>query len=258
MSHHLMDYGPADNHPSGMRERYRMESAETLAEGVAEIFNNILTAIVGCGKILQMRIDKEDPSIKYVEHILAASEKAIHLTQGLLAFSRKQIISPKPDDVNRMIRRIRGLLTRLVGEGRELRLALCDAELTVLAESGQLEQALMNLATNARDAMTGGGVFTIRTERVDPDSRQLKAHGHLGAGACALISVSDTGTGMDGKTRERVFEPFFTTKEPGDFKGLGLSVVYGIIKQHSGFIDLKSELGEGSTFEIYLPLVNSC
>ena len=240
-----------------LRHAQKMEAVGTLAGGIAHDFNNALTAIIGYGDLLKMRIDKDDPLRRNVDQILASAEKAANLTQRLLAFSRKQLIEPRPVNLNESIKDVEKLLTRLIREDIEIKVKLSREDIIVMADSGQIEQALMNLATNARDAMADGGVLTIATESVELNREFFKANDHERPGRYALLSVTDTGIGMDEKTRERVFDPFFTTKEVGKGTGLGLSMVYGIIKQHEGYIDVSSKPGKGTTFRIYLRLTES-
>jgi PAS domain S-box-containing protein len=235
----------------------KMEAVGQLAGGIAHDFNNILTAIIGYGNLLQTDMQEDDPLHYYVSNILSASQKAANLTHALLAFSRKQIISPKPINVNETIRVIENLLLRLIGEDIELTTRLTEKELIVMADENQIEQVLMNLATNARDVMPDGGSLIISTDSVLFDKKFIAAHGYGKSGTYALISVTDTGAGMNKSTREKVFEPFFTTKEVGKGTGLGLAVVYGIIKQHEGYVNVYSEPGKGSSFKIYLPLIKS-
>lgn len=235
----------------------KMEAVGQLAGGIAHDFNNILTAIIGFGNLLKMDISKDVPSRTYVTQILNSAERAANLTQALLAFSRKQIINLRPANLNEIINVLEKLLSRLIGEDIELSTFLADEDLTVMADSSQIEQVLMNLATNARDAMPDGGSLIIRTGLVEFDYEFIKAHGFGRPGFYAIISVEDTGQGMDERTRERIFEPFFTTKEVGKGTGLGLSMVYGIIKQHEGYINAYSEPEKGTTFKIYLPLIKS-
>jgi PAS domain S-box-containing protein len=232
----------------------KLEAVGLLAGGVAHEFNNILTAIMGYGSLLQGKFERGDPYNSYVDSIVRSSRKAANLTQGLLAFSRKQIINPKPVPVNDIVRKVEELLVRVIGEDIELKTVLTNADLMVTVDSGQIEQVLMNLATNARDAMPTGGVLTIETEPVTLDDAYVKGHLDTRRGRYALISLSDTGTGMDEKTKEHIFEPFFTSKEVGKGTGLGLSIVFGIIKQHNGDIVVYSEPGKGTVFKIYLPL----
>lgn len=235
----------------------KMEVVGQLAGGVAHDFNNILTAIVGYGHLALMKIAADDPVRLNIENMLEAAERAAHLTKELLIFSRKQVSDRKPADLNEIIKRVAKFLRRVIGEDISLTVSPYSAALPVLADSHQMEQALMNLATNARDAMPEGGVFTIQAEKVNLNEDFTKAHGYGKPGAYALLTVSDTGYGMDEKTRQRIFEPFFTTKEVGKGTGLGLAVVYGIIKQHDGFINVYSEPGKGTTFRIYLPLIRA-
>jgi PAS domain S-box-containing protein len=236
-----------------LRQAQKMEAVGTLAGGVAHDFNNILTGIIGYGYVIQEALPQGDPLHDSVEQILAASERAAQLTRGLLAFSRKQVINPKPVDLNVVVRGIEGLLRRVIGEDVELSTELAPAPLVVMADTGQLEQVLMNLATNARDAMPGGGILSIATRAFELDDRYVAAHGWGTPGPHAVLSVSDTGMGMSAATRRKVFEPFFTTKEKGKGTGLGLSIVYGIVKQHGGAVDVYSEPGKGTSFKILLP-----
>jgi CheY-like chemotaxis protein/two-component sensor histidine kinase len=185
------------------------------------------------------------------------SDRAANLTQGLLALSRKQIINLRPLNINETIRNVEGLLLRIIGEDIELKTLLTDRKVTIMADAGQLEQVLLNLATNARDAMPDGGQLTIETEVMQLDCEFRRTHGFGKPGTYVLISESDTGEGMDDKTKEKMFEPFFTTKEVGKGTGLGLSIVYGIVKQHDGYINVYSERGRGTTFKIYLPLIKA-
>lgn len=234
-----------------LRRSQKLEAIGTLAGGVAHDFNNILTAIIGYSNLLKLQIEENSSLADNVNEILSAAQRAAHLTHSLLAFSRKQVISLKPVDINEIIRQINKLLVRIIGEDIELQTILSSQELVIMADSGQMEQILVNLATNARDAMPEGGRITIRSERmVKTDS-----HDGLKPGSYAVVSLSDTGRGMDEATRQRIFEPFYTTKEMGKGTGLGLSIVYGIVKQHNGEIYVCSEPGKGTTFQIYLELV---
>lgn len=233
----------------------KMEAVGHLAGGIAHDFNNFLTAIIGYASIMQVKLRNEDPLMPNIDMILASAEKAANLTASLLAFGRKQIIDLKPTEINSLIRQSEKLLRRMIREDIELRLMLCDKDLIVMADGSQLEQALMNLTTNARDAMPAGGALIIETRQDDINEAFVSAHGYGKPGSYAVISVSDTGKGMDTATREKIFEPFFTTKELGKGTGLGLSMVYGLLKQHNGFIDVYSELTRGTTFKIYLPLI---
>ena len=235
----------------------KMEAIGQLAGGVAHDFNNILTAIIGYGNLLQMKVDEDPVSKSYIDQIVASAERATHLTQGLLAFSRKQVIAPKPIDLNDTIKNVEKLLIRLIGEDIELKTTYADANITIFADSGQIEQILINLATNARDAMIDSGYLSIRTEIITLDDKIAERRGAGNPGRFALITISDTGKGMDKETMEHIFEPFFTTKEAGKGTGLGLSIVYGIVKQHDGYINVYSEPATGTTFRMYLPLITS-
>lgn len=237
-----------------LRQSQKMESLGTLAGGIAHDFNNILTAVIGYGSLLLMKMRKDDPLKHNVEQILASANRAASLTHGLLAYSRKQLLNPRPLDLNETIRKVNQLLVRLIGEDVELKILLADGEITVLADASQLEQVLMNLAANARDAMPEGGNLYIETELVMMDEEAVRAHDVQKPGLYALIAVTDSGMGMDEKTKDRIFEPFFTTKEAGRGTGLGLAMVYGIIKQHEGSVHVYSEVGRGTTFKIYLPV----
>lgn len=242
---------------SQLVQAQKIEAIGTLAGGVAHDFNNILTAIMTYLNILLMKMDGDDPLRVYVSKVLESSEKAAALVQRLLAFSRKQVISPKPVDINNIVRKMESLLMRLIGEDIELKMRLTEKAPVVMADSGQMEQVLMNLAVNARDAMPDAGTLTITTDLFEMDDKFIKIQGYGEAGKYALLTVSDTGEGMDQKTRERIFEPFFTTKEVGKGTGLGLAMVYGIVKQHNGFITCYSERDGGTAFRIYLPLVRT-
>ncbi len=240
-----------------LRHAQKMEAVGTLAGGVAHDFNNILTAIMGYGTLLNMQIDEDSPLKNKVKQILASAEKAANLTRNLLAFSRKQIIKTRPLNLNDSIENIKSLAARLIRENIKIDLKLCKEDLIIMADSGQLDQVLMNLATNASDAIAEDGVITAVTEAVELDARFFKGKGEVKSGRYALLSVIDNGMGMDEKTRERIFEPFFTTKNVGKGTGLGLSMIYGIIKQHGGYIDVDSAPGKGTIFKTYLPLVDA-
>ncbi|OGW36607.1 MAG: hypothetical protein A2010_03285 [Nitrospirae bacterium GWD2_57_9] len=235
----------------------KMEAIGQLAGGIAHDFNNILTAIMGYANLLLMDLPESSPLTDHAEHILSSSERAANLTRSLLAFSRKQVISPKPVNVNSILEGIEELLVRLIGEDIELRTIPYREEVIILADSGQIEQLLINLCTNARDAMPGGGVLTVAISTAIVHEKSPDHAAVDKPGAYALITVSDTGTGIDEKIREKIFEPFFTTKETGKGTGLGLSIVYGILKQHNGYINVESNPATGSTFRLYLPLIGS-
>jgi two-component system, cell cycle sensor histidine kinase and response regulator CckA len=233
----------------------KMEAIGRLASGVAHDFNNILTAIIGFGSLALGKVKPGEPLRADLNSILESANRASALTHSLLAFSRKQVMHHRVVDVNEIIGRVERFLRRTIGEDIELKTVLHPKALPVNADSGQIEQVLMNLATNARDAMPGGGAFSILTETMQADDAFISAcGGRCAPGAYALITAADSGTGMDEATQKRIFEPFFTTKEEGRGTGLGLSIIYGIVQQHNGFISVSSEPGHGSVFKIYLPL----
>ena len=238
-----------------LRQSQKMEAIGQLAGGIAHDFNNILTAIFGFASLVQMKIPEGDPMRSNIDQVLAAAERAAGLTQSLLTFSRKQVLNLRPVSLNEVINRVDKFVGRIIGEDIKLQLVFKEDNITVNADSGQIEQVLLNLATNARDAMPQGGVFSIVTETVDIDQEYIDFYGYGTPGIYARIVVSDSGTGMDQETKNRIFDPFFTTKEVGKGTGLGLSIVYGIVKQHRGFINVYSEPGRGTTFSIYLPLI---
>ena len=242
---------------SRLRQSQKMEAIGTLAGGIAHDFNNILTAIIGYGSLLQMKLKGGDPMRVYADQILASSQKAAQLTQSLLAFSRKQAIELKPVKVNAIIRAAQKLLKRLLTEDIEFKVTLAGSDATIRADTVQIDQVLMNLVTNARDAMPKGGKLTVETRTTHLDEEFLRIHGFGEPGDYAAISVTDTGIGMDQETREKIFEPFFTTKEVGKGTGLGLSTAYGIVKQHNGYITVYSEQGEGTNFVVYLPIIKA-
>ncbi len=235
----------------------KMEAIGRLAGGIAHDFNNILTAIIGYACIAQMKMTTDDPVRANVDHIVESANRAAALTQSLLAFSRKQLMNLRPVDLNEIIGRVEKFLRRIIGEDVELKTVAKPGTLTVNADSGQIEQVLLNLATNAQDAMPKGGVFTIETDTVVVDAEYIRVHGFGKPGLHAVVIISDTGEGMDETTRKRIFEPFFTTKDMGRGTGLGLSIVYGIVQQHNGFVNVYSEPGKGTNFKIYLPIVQT-
>jgi PAS domain S-box-containing protein len=232
----------------------KMESIGTLAGGVAHDFNNILTVISGLGQVTPLGMAEDDPGRGNLTGILEAAERAAHLTRELLLFSRKQESERRSVDLRQVVGKVEGFLQRIIGEDITLKQVPHPFPLPVLADRNQLEQVLMNLAVNSRDALPRGGVFLVRTEQVELPEEFVAVHGCGQPGSYALLSVSDDGCGMDQETVRRIFEPFYSTKEVGKGTGLGLSVVYGIVKQHDGFVTVYSEPGHGSTFRIYLPL----
>ena len=238
-----------------LHQSQKMESIGALAGGVAHDFNNILTVIIGNAALLQMNITRESPLMTYLQQILDASERAAGLTRGLLAFSRKHAITLVPVDLNTVVQDIKKLLLMVIGEGHELVITPSPRKLTVLADVGQLEQVLMNLAVNAHDAVPEGGRITISTGAETLDTEVASAAGVM-PGSYATIIFSDNGSGIPKEYLERLFEPFFTTKAQGKGTGLGLSIVYGIVRQHNGHIKVYSEVGYGTTFRIYIPLTH--
>ena len=232
----------------------KMEAIGLLAGGVAHDFNNLLTAIVGYANLLHMQLPAGEDKRQHVDQILAAAERAAGITRGLLAFSRKQAMEPAPLRLSEVVRGVEAILRRIIGTDVDLRVDLAPNEFPVLADATQLDQVILNLCTNARDAMPGGGTVTIATEVVVLDRSSGKHQGTLQEGTYMLLSVADTGAGMDDATKEKIFEPFFTTKQIGKGTGLGLSIIYGIVKQHGGAIDVASEPGRGTTFHVYLPV----
>jgi len=235
----------------------KMEAIGTFAGGIAHDFNNILTAVNSYVNIVLMKMAKADPLRSYLDRILDSSERAAGLIRSLLAFGRKQDMDRRPVDMNSVIASTLHLLRRFIGEDIEIRTVQASGELVVMADAGHIEQVLINLATNARDAMPDTGVFSIEASRALLDADFVRGQGHGEPGEYALITISDTGKGIDGNIKERIFEPFFTTKDTGKGTGLGLAMVYGIIQQHGGYIICDSRKGEGATFRIYLPLIDA-
>jgi len=234
----------------------KMEAVGQLAGGIAHDFNNILTAIMGYSNILQMKMGKDNDLLRsYVDAIIISSKRAAALTRGLLSFSRKQIMNPVLINLNDIVSGSEGLVSRTICEDIKFTVRLTDKDLPIMADSAQIEQVLMNLVTNACHVMLKGGELTIRTEIMEMDDSFVKHYGYGAPGMYAFMSFTDTGTGMDEETRNRIFEPFFTTKEVGKGTGLGLAIIYGIIKQHNGYINVYSEVDIGTTFKIYLPLI---
>ncbi len=238
-----------------LRHSQKMEAVGRLAGGVAHDFNNLLTVIKGYSDLLMNEIESADPMYGEVEEIRKAADRAASLTRQLLAFSRRQVLAPKVLDLNSIITNMDKLLRRLLGEDVELITSLDSKLGHVKADPGQLEQVIMNLAVNARDAMPDGGRLTVETGNFDLDESYSLEHAMAKPGRYAMFTVSDTGTGMDPETLSRVFEPFFTTKEMGKGTGLGLSTVYGIVKQSGGYIWAESQPGKGASFRVLLPIV---
>jgi PAS domain S-box-containing protein len=240
-----------------LRHAQKMDAIGQLAGGIAHDFNNILTAIVGYASIMELKLPDGSPLKKNAAQIVVTAERGASLTQGLLAFSRKQVSNPVVVDLNEIINRVHQLLLRLISEDIHLEINLDHQVLPVLADSGQIEQVLMNMSTNARDALPHGGSIVITTEAVTLDNDFVIARGFGKPGRYALLTFTDSGAGMEAEIAKHVFEPFYTTKELGKGTGLGLSIVYGIIKEHNGYVLCYSTIGIGTIFQIYLPLLDS-
>ena len=238
-----------------LRQAQKMEAIGRLAGGVAHDFNNLLTVIAGRTHFLIHRLGPEDPSRRDIELIRKSADRAAQLTRQLLAFSRKQILEPKLVDLGSIATGIEQILRRLIGEDIDLAVVTREGLGRVKADPGQVEQVILNLAINARDAMPNGGQLTIETANTELDEGYAAQHTEVAPGPYVMLAVSDTGIGMDAATQARLFEPFFTTKEPGKGTGLGLATVYGIVKQSGGHVVVYSELGHGSSFKVYLPRV---
>ncbi len=238
-----------------LHQAARMEAIGQLAGGVAHDFNNLLTVISTYSQLLLLRTSLEEPFHGYVEEIGLAGQRAASLTRQLLAFSRKQFVQPRELDVNALVTNLTKMLERLIGEHIELTTFLAPSLGMVKIDPGQLEQTIVNLVVNARDAMPEGGKITIETANVEKIHTDSLGHGQLHPSHAVRLSVRDSGHGMDAETRSRIFEPFFTTKEPGKGTGMGLSTAYGIVTQNDGTIEVDSTPGQGTTFRITLPRI---
>ncbi|MBF0317716.1 MAG: PAS domain S-box protein [Nitrospirae bacterium] len=241
---------------SEFRHSQKMEAVGQLAGGVAHDFNNILSAIKNYAYLLKKRLKDNEQLMDFVDHIFSSTDKATYLTQSLLTFSRKQMINLRPISLSGVITGAKKLFERLIREDIDLQVLLCDPDVMIDADAVQMEMALINLVNNAMDAMPEGGALTIKADITSIDTDFIAAHNYGTVGMYARVVVSDSGVGMNPATRERIFDPFFTTKEVGKGTGLGLATVYGIVKQHKGYISVYSEPGTGSTFTILLPLLN--
>jgi signal transduction histidine kinase len=249
----------SDEHRQRLQEQLlqvqKVESIGRLAGGVAHDFNNILTAIMSYAELSLMKLPPDHPVWSQVTAIRDACDKAAALTHQLLAYSRKQVLEMSAVDLNGVIEAMATMLKRLIEEDIHLRVRPGASRSVIRADRGQIEQVIMNLAVNARDAMPEGGELVIETSPVAADDGFLRDQEAGNAGAFVLLTVADTGEGMSREVRERIFDPFFTTKEQGKGTGLGLAMVYGIVKQHGGHVTVNSETGKGTTFRIYLPLI---
>lgn len=232
-----------------------MEAMGTLTGGISHEFNNILTTVYGSAEILKDVMNSDDPLKKYVVAIYDSAQRAIDLTKGLLTYSRRQTTNVHSISLNDTIKKWESFIAKLIGPDLTFRVDLPENKIIVRADENQLQQVLVNVAANARDAMPDGGALIISLALFEMDNDYIKSRGFGKRGMYALLKVKDTGTGMTPKIREKVFEPFFTTKDVGRGTGLGLSIVYGIIKNHFGYIEVESIPGSGTTFLIYLPLV---
>jgi signal transduction histidine kinase len=240
-----------------LAQAQKMEAVGQLAEGIAHEFNNILTAVIGYAGFIQKKMDGSDPLHSYVGNIISSGERAARLTRDLLSFSRKQRIETKVLNLNNIMVKAKAFLSMMLDENIELNISICDEPIVVLADEVLMEQVIVNLVSNARDAMPNGGLLSISTDIVDMDREFVHVHGAAQPGRYGRISVADMGVGIDQATMARIFEPFFTTKDVGKGTGLGLSMVFGTIRQHQGFIDVNSEAGKGATFSIFLPVVDN-
>jgi PAS domain S-box-containing protein len=253
ISEHLRSEEEKGRLEEQLRQAQKLESIGRLAGGVAHDFNNLLSVILGHGEIALSKLREGDPLTDNIRAMVSAAQRSASLTRQLLAFSRKQALQPIVLDLNELVGNLSGMLGRLLGEDISLDLFLAEDAARVLADPGQIEQVIMNLAVNARDAMPQGGRLLIETANADLDRAYCRTHPGVAPGKYVMLAVSDTGCGMEADVQRQIFEPFFTTKGKGRGTGLGLATVYGIVKQSGGNIWVYSELGEGTTFKVYLP-----
>src|SRR5581483_4051495 len=240
-----------------LRQAQKIEAVGRLAAGVAHDFNNVLTAIMGHSELLLRQLDADDPRRKNAEQIEKAAGTAAALTRQLLTFSRKQVIEPRVLKLNAVVLNMENMVRRLIGEDIEFRTVLDPAAGHIQADPCQIEQVIMNLAVNARDAMPNGGKLTVTTASITVDKSQLHNFPDLCARDYVMLAIADTGTGMSDEVKAHLFEPFFTTKPAGKGTGLGLATCFGIVKQNTGHISVQSELGKGTAFKVYFPRVPS-
>lgn len=232
----------------------KMEAAALLANGIAHDFNNLLTPIVGFSGLVASKLDTNHSLYPYVEHIHLSAEKAKELVKRLLAFSKKDTAEFEPLYLDDLLKDFGEFIHLVLGENIKMITELNAGRTQIFADKNLIEQVLMNLVTNAKDAMPEGGILKIATSLIKIDETFVNIHGYGKPGRYVLLSISDTGHGMDEEVKQRIFEPFFTTKEVNKGTGLGLSVVYNIVQQHNGYINVHSELQKGTTFELYFPV----
>lgn len=240
-----------------MRQLEKFEAIGRLAGGIAHDFNNVIGAIMGWAELGESEVPEGSRAARFFHQIRNHSERAAGLTRQLLAYARRQVLEPRNIDLNQLIVESKGLLEKLVGEHIDMQFALAPSVRAIRADPSQIEQVFMNLCVNARDAMPKGGTLRIETANAELDEEYCRQHVYARPGSYVQLSVSDTGVGMDTQTKERIFEPFFTTKEVGKGTGLGLATALGVVNQHGGSIRVESELGHGTTFYVYMPVVKA-
>ncbi len=240
-----------------LRQSEKMEAIGKLAGGIAHDFNNILGVLLGHCSILKIKIPKDDPLQTRVRQVIDTIEKAASFTKSLLAFSKKQDGVLEPVRINTIFTKSTCILEGLLPKDIDLEIALDDENVTITADISKIDQVMLNLITNARDAMPQGGKITIQSKRVTLDETFRQSHGYGVPAEYVLITVADTGTGIEKDAGDKIFEPFYSTKKPGKGTGLGLAIVYGIVKQHNGYINVSSKPGKGTTFHVYLPIAKT-